>query len=211
MNELTILVPVLNRPHHVRPVLDSALGVTPGAAVLFIADLDDTAEIDALESEGADWITVDGGYAKKINQAVKQTDSPFLFTAADDLVWRDGWFEAAVDRMREAGAAVAGVNDLRPRPTQHATHFLMTREYAETPVIDGGEGPFYEGYTHNYCDRELIDTARKRGEYVYVAESWVEHKHHLDGAAPHDETYILGEKSFREDTVRYRQRRHLWA
>lgn len=211
MSELTILIPVLDRPQHVRPVLDSALAATPDAEVLFIADPDDFPEINALVREGADWIMVDGGYARKINQAVKQTDAPFVFAAADDLVWHEGWLDAAKQAMVDAKADVVGVNDLRPRPNQHATHFLMTREYAEAPTVDGGPGPFHEGYTHNFCDRELIDTARHRGAYVYAPDAIVEHKHHLDGQAEQDDTYKLGQSSFHEDKLRYRKRSHLWA
>ena len=40
--ELVILVPVLRRPHNVRPLLESVRATTPGARVLFIADPGDT-------------------------------------------------------------------------------------------------------------------------------------------------------------------------
>ena len=58
--ELTILVPVLARPHRVKPVLESAVKATPGADVLFIADPEDTDELEVLTCEGADFISPGG-------------------------------------------------------------------------------------------------------------------------------------------------------
>lgn len=211
MTELTVLVPVLGRPHRVAPILDSALAWTPDAEVLFIADPDDTEELVELEAQGASWITVDGGYAKKIHEGVAQTDAPLIFTGADDLLFHPGWFETAKARLVD-GIQVVGVNDLRHRAKpEQATHFLMTREYANLPCVDDTPGPFFQGYVHNYCDRELVDTAKNRNAYAFASASHVEHLHHLDGKAPLDDTYLKGNESFRRDTLTFRERSRMWG
>ena len=213
MSEVSSLVPVLGRPHRVAPFLDSARNGTPGAEVLFIADPADYGTHDALENAGADWITVEGGYAKKINEGVKRTDSPLIFTAADDLNFRPDWFEKAKARLGD-GIEVVGVNDLcaaRVMAGEHATHFLMTREYAEMPCLDASPGPFSESYTHWYCDDELVATARHRNAIAFATDSIVEHLHPMVGKADDDATYQLGRMNRKVDQKMFKRRSSLWA
>jgi hypothetical protein len=211
VSEVSILVPVLGRPHRVAPFLKAMKATVPSSTVLFIADPDDAEELDALEAAGAEFISPGGGYAAKIRAGVEATDENLIFTAADDLLPHDGWFEAAKGHLTDE-IQVIGVNDLRPRPNQQdATHFLMTREYAVAPCADGTPGPFYEGYIHNYCDRELVKTAQHRGTYAFAWNAHVEHLHHLDGKAPLDSTYVKGKDSFHVDQQAFRRRSRLWA
>ena len=162
--ELVILVPVLARPHRVKPVLESAARATPGADVLFIADPDDTDELEVLTCEGADFVAPGGTYASKINDGIRATDAPLIMSAADDLSFIPGWFEAAKKCLTEQ-IRVVGITDQvteRNRLGHHAAHFLIARDYALLPTIDGGRGPFCEGYGHQYVDDEFIGTARHR-------------------------------------------------
>lgn len=210
--ELTILVPVLKRPHRVVPFMESALAATPDAEVLFIADPDDRRELDALEAAGADYIVHNGGYAAKINCAVEQTDRPYIFTAADDLLPHEGWYEIA-RRYMKGRVQVVGTNDLcseRVRRGFHATHFLMTREYAEMPCIDGTLGPLFEGYDHSFVDDELVWTAEKRKCLAFATDSIVEHQHPDNGTAPMDSTYRKGRARMNLDGRLYMKRRAMW-
>jgi glycosyltransferase involved in cell wall biosynthesis len=221
--DLVILVPVLNRPHRVAPLLDSIEASAPGARVLFLVDRADTSELDAICKEMCDErqlclggmeVFDDGpGYAAKINQGARVTAEPFLFLGADDLNFKPGWYEAAKAAMVD-GVEVVGVNDLlRRRRTRrdHATHFLMTREYAQRPTIDGETGPLCERYIHNFVDDELIATATARGVYAYAPGAHVEHLHWMNRRAAMDETYKRGRESFESDRVLFEQRRALWA
>ena len=215
MSELVVLVPVLKRPHRVAPTLESIQATVPGARTLFIPDPDDDPERAAIRACGADELPVEGGYARKINAGVAATSEPLLFLGADDLDFKPGWFEAATAKLRE-GAEVVGVNDLVQRPHRtHATHFLMTRAYAERPTIDGSPGdrahPLHEGYTHWFIDDELIATARHRGKYAYAPEAMVEHMHYAGGKAPDDETYFRGREHRFRDQQLFRGRESLWA
>jgi hypothetical protein len=83
--ELVILVPVLRRPHNVRPLPESIRATTPDARVLFIADPGDTEEHAAIAAKGAEMQIVKGNYAKKINRGIAATDEPLIFQGADDI------------------------------------------------------------------------------------------------------------------------------
>lgn len=212
MSDLAILVPVLGRPHRVQPLLDSVAGTTLACRVLFIADPDDRGEHDAIRAAAADMLIHRGNYAAKIAAGVAATDEPLIFTGADDLTPLPGWLDAAKVRLT-GRVEVVGVNDLLPRrPGRegHATHFVMTRAYAERSTIDGGPGPFHQGYAHNFCDDELIATARKRAVYVYAEGSCVRHDHPMAGGED-DDTYRKGRATFRADRRIFQRRRRLWA
>lgn len=208
MNEVAVVVPCLARPHRVAKVLETFSATAP-ASVLFIADPDDVAVIAALEEAEAKFVTPGGNYATKIRAGVLATSEPFIFTAADDLEGLDGWFDAAVAAITDV-VQVVGVNDLIEREREHATHFLMTRGYAEQDCIDGTPGPFFAGYHHWYCDDELIGTAEHRGAYAYCPQAKVLHLHPMAGKAKDDSTYELGRRQWRRDRKLFRRRQHRW-
>ena len=209
MSDLVILVPVLARPHRVEPMLESIRSATPEARVLFIADPDDEAEIDAVEAAGLEPLIYAGTYAEKINMGVAATFEPLVFLGADDLHFRDGWLTAALKKLE----GVVGVNDLirRRRRQNHATHFLLTRDYAQLPTIDDHAGPLSTAYHHNFVDDELIATAKSRGVYAYAKSAVVEHQHPMMRTAPLDDTYRRGLSRFEDDKQTFNQRRLLWA
>lgn len=210
---LAILVPVLNRPGNVAPLLASIAATTPEPyRVLFIADPDDRAQREAINAAGAHTLVQRGGYATKINTAVAATNELFVFLAADDLRFQPGWLEAAKAYMSGA-TMVVGVNDLIERPERrgHATHFLITRAYATLPTIDGRRGPLHEGYTHNFVDDELIATARHRNTYAYAQDAHVQHLHPMNDTAPDDPTYRQGRRHYHRDRRLFARRARLWT
>lgn len=212
--KLAILVPALSRPHRVRPLVESIEHTTDvDHEVVFILDPGDEAEIRACVDAGVAWMSPGGSYADKIRAGVKaEGHAEFVFFGADDLEFQPLWFEAAYARIQE-GAEVVGVNDLLPRPhrPEHATHFLVTRAYAEQPCIDNSPGPLCSIYTHSFVDDEFIGTAKKRGVYAYARASRVKHLHPINGTAPDDATYQLGRAYFGRDRKLFRGRSHLWT
>lgn len=210
---LAILVPVLARPQNVAPLLESIRSSTPEPhRVLFLCDPGDRAEQDAIAAESGWMLSPGGNYAAKIRAGVDATDEPLVFLGADDLRFRPGWLQAARARMT-GRVQVVGVNDLIPRPhrPQHATHFLLTREAATMPCLDGSPGPMYGGYDGWYPDDELIATATKRRMYAYAEDSRIEHRHPMIDSSLDDETYRKGRSTARLDGKRFARRMHLWA
>jgi hypothetical protein len=212
VSDLVVLVPVLHRPHRVAPLLASIRAATPDARVLFLPDPDDRAERHAIASSGAEELPTRGGWAAKINAGVRATGEPFLLLAADDVLPHPGWFATARAAMRD-GVQVVGLNDLIPRPSRprHATHFLLSREAAGLPCLDGLRGPVCEAYGHWRVDDELIGTATKRGMYRYCADAVVEHVDHPMLGGNDDSTYAKGRASAHADNRLFRRRARLWT
>lgn len=211
---LVVLVPVLGRPHRVQPFLESLTAATPERhRVLFIADPHDGETIAAVQAAGAGLLIHGGTYAQKINAGIRCTSEPLLFLGADDLHFHPGWLAAAEAHL-SATVGVVGVNDLgtrRVREGRHATHFLVTRTYAERGSIDDRGNLMHEGYGHQFVDDELVETARARGAIAFATDSIVEHLHPGRGKAPDDATYAKGRETAREDRALFHARQPLWA
>lgn len=209
---VAILAPVLERPQNVAPLMESIAAATPEPhRVLFLCDPGDREEQNAIAKADGWMMSPGGSYASKIRAGVAATDEPFVFLAADDLHFHPGWLPAAMAKLT-AGIEVVGVNDMlrrRRRPT-HATHFLLTRAYAQRPCIDGSPGPLSDAYDHSFADDECIATAQRRGVYAYAQASVVEHRHWMNRAAPDDATYRRGRERFEQDRAIFNERAVLW-
>lgn len=227
--EVTLLIPVLNRPHNVKPLLRSveASLTLPqndfGVNVLFITSPDDREEQQAVESATNDtrrssWIQVpwkagDYDYAKKINYGCAfREESEWIFTGADDLKFHFGWDAALVRATNEnPNALVVGTQDLGNGMVmrgEHATHSFV-KEYEWCNLIDDFD-VLHEGYCHNYVDTELIQRAQYLGVFTFANDCVIEHMHYLWGKSPHDRTYQLGQAKSYDDSVLFLERRQLW-
>lgn len=215
-----ILIPVLNRPHRVAPLLENIKATTPEPhEVVFIATRWDHGQVDALEQSGARYVLVapeHEGYANKINVgAWTITTAGHVFTAADDLIFHDGWLGTALARMVD-GIDVVGTNDLHnPRVLAgtHSTHSLVRRSYVEDPgAVIGHPGRLLcEEYEHAFCDDELVGTAQHRGVFAMAMDSHVEHMHPYFESAPLDDTYRKGMASIAHDEAVHDARKHKWG
>lgn len=211
--QLVILVPVLARPHRVEGLLDSIRSATTSCEVrvLFLTDPGDQAERDAVRAAAAPELPCGGSYAQKINAGISATTEALIFLGADDLRFHPGWFEAAIAKVRGT-IGVVGTNDLgneRVIRGEHATHSLVARSYTRQGAIDG-PALLHEGYRHNFCDQEFVETARHRRAFAFASDSHVEHLHPHWGKADDDPTYAKGQVTFRLDRKTYHARRQLW-
>lgn len=215
--DLVILVPMLGRAHRVAPLLDS-IETTCKARVLFLVSPNDDELHDAVTAAGCEYLEVrrlpQGDYARKINTGYRATTEPLLFLAADDLLFHPGWYEAAVAKLTD-GIGVVGTNDLgspRVMAGEHATHSLVTRDYADQfGTIDGPGEILHQGYPHEWCDDELVGTAKRRGAWAMALDSHVEHLHpnwHPD--VPMDALYAAQHKRMRAGAGLYQVRRRRW-
>ena len=218
--DITVLVPMLGRPHRVEPLLASLQTTAPDARVLFCLSPHDPGVHKEVERLGKPYITVAwvsrGDYARKINAGYRHTSTRYLFTGADDLLFHPGWWQAALGCLQQnPHAGVVGTNDLgNPRVLrgEHATHFLVTRDYADKHgAIDQPGAIFHEGYLHEYVDDELVCTAKRRGAWIFCEQSIVEHLHPDWGKAPTDRMYAQQRLRMRQGAQVFRMRRRLWT
>lgn len=169
MKDLVVIVPVLNRPANAAPLVDAFLEArTVASSLLFVATRDDEAQLEAcraLAHEHADVALLEimdpagsGDFARKINRAFQATRTPFVFQAADDLLFCPGWDREAMRVADLTGAGVVGTND-GGNPTvmrgQHSTHTLIRRTYVDEVGATFTDGPgvvFHEGYGHQWCN-----------------------------------------------------------
>lgn len=230
---LAILLPVLGRPHRVAPVLASIRSATPEATPVFVCSPGDHAEREAVARERAACLTVrwqpgPGDYARKINLAFRRVvgdgegpvpygmddHAEWVFLGADDLVFRRGWLEACMRRHQATGACVIGTNDLGNSRTivgRHSTHTLVHADYLECGTADRAGMILHEGYDHQFCDDELVQTAMWRGTFQHARSSVVEHLHPAWGKAKADPTYAKAERRVLDDRDLYLRRKHLWG
>lgn len=216
---IAILVPVLRRPHRAAPLVESIEQTTPEPhRVVFICTEDDLYQQEAVVSTGAELLVLPGArlpgdYARKINLGYRETTEPLLFLAADDLRFHPGWIPKAVAHLDDC-VGVVGTNDLTNRRTRHghSTHSLVTRAYIdEFGTVDEPGKVLHEGYQHNFCDDELVQTAERRHAYVHAVDCHVEHLHPIGNKASFDEIYELGQVGFESDRTLFLRRQRLWT
>jgi hypothetical protein len=229
MSDVAIVVPLWRRTVNLPRLWGSICATCPTARTVFVCSPEDNDTINALDDRGfldqpsrssllvVDWPGGGGGdYARKINAGFRASGEPFIFTGADDLEFTDGWWEAAsaVARFSEVTPGVVGtVDDCNPRTADgsHSTHSLVARWYAEMGGVIGKPRTIYcEQYDHDYCDDELVGTARARGLYAHAYGAVVRHHHPMAGRAADDETYQRGRSRSRQSATIYRRRQRLW-
>jgi hypothetical protein len=219
MSSIDILIPVLGRPQNAQKVVDSihANTVVPHTCI-FICSRGDHAEIEACKATKVPVLLCDEDrYAVKINKGAtweyRDTPHELLFLAADDLAFHRDWDRAAIDEYHASGRPVIGTNDLGNKTVmagEHATHSLVHRSYIEAGTIDEPGKLLHEGYRHNFCDTEFVDTAKSRGAFTFAFESHVEHLHPFWQKGPDDLIYRKGRRTFPADRRTYYSRRPLW-
>lgn len=214
--QLAILIPTLGRADKLAGVVSNILdsGVPRNTRIIFIGEAHDEETIAECRNLKATLILNQRSpsYAGAINTAVKATTVDAFFIGSDDLNFHHGWYQKAEVWLDYFG--VVGSNDLANFEVlrgDHATHYLVTYEYAMQGSIDNPDQMLHEGYTHNWVDTEFIATAKFRNQYTPCLESVVEHNHPTWGKATMDATYAKGFDSESKDAHTFRERQHLWT
>lgn len=225
MSSIVVLVPVLGRPHAISPLYESVRDSTetdwhlryicsPGdpepyeeCGFVALNDSRVTVRVVSWEPGPADW-------AKKINLGYQETEEDFLLLGATDLRFHPGWDAAALAVADHSGVGLIGTNDLGNATVMrghHSTHPLVRRTYIdEYGTIDEEGKVLHEGYSHQWVDTELCETAMARGQWAFARDSHVEHLHFMWGKSQRDATYDKALSTSREDHRLYGQRRALW-
>lgn len=218
--DLATLVPVLNRPQNVEPLVASwELSQTPGVLV-FIVEVDDNDERIALEAvahrRGVKVLPVMSAHTwpQKINTGVANVTADWYLCAADDVEFQRGWWQATVELRSDPTVGVIGTNDSltgRGNPAvaegQHTCHPLIRRTYIEQRGIWGQRGlAVCEEYHHWYVDNELVVTAKLRDAWAFCREAVLHHKHPYWEGGTLDATYLLGEANADVDRMTWERR-----
>lgn len=211
---VSVIVPVMRRPQNAEPFMTSLRATTGLATVYAVHSQGDTDTANAWRQAGATLLEVDlgqpGTFAEKVNFGYQHSDDPWLFLCGDDVHFRPGWLDHAI---QAAGGQyhVVGTNDLgNPRVIagEHATHLLIRRSYVDGlgASWDGPKVVCHEGYHHWYVDDEIVTVAKQRGTWTMARESVVEHLHPAWGKAEGDEIYELGQSHAAEDEALFQER-----
>lgn len=224
---LDIIVPVLNRPANVHPLLHSIWeNTTVEYRVIFVVSMDDPTELAAIRPYAGTEESVHiliapwpggspGDYARKINKVASTTGAPFIFMGADDLNFHQDWDVNGLYKFTDESIGVVGTNDLgNPwvMEGKQSTHSFVRSEYVHhAGTIDEIGKVLHEGYHHNFVDNELVETAQHRGAFIHAHDSVVEHLHPDWGKAQRDHVYNIARDSMDPGREIYNQRRHLWC
>jgi hypothetical protein len=215
--EITVIVPVLDRPENVEPTIVSIVeNSDTEPEILFMCSRGDVAEVEEIVSHGfqpafCSWPPGSGDYARKINAGTQLASTKYVFTGADDLRFHRGWDLVALQLAEDTSACVIGTEDLwNPlvKRGKHSTHSLVLVDYVnEFGASWDGPGFLYcEEYDHQCCDVELFAVAMQRGTFAFAWGSVVEHLHPLAGKAEKDATYEKGMARGLDDIRLYRER-----
>lgn len=210
---VTVIVPVLGRPQNAEPFMRSLRASTGLADVLMAPSPGDEPSIDAwldADMEVQVSLAVANTFAEKINAAMAEVKTDWIFITGDDVRFYPGWLDHALHVAKMTGAQVVGTNDLgnpRVMAGHHATHLLISTEYIRK-VGASWEGPgvVCGPYRHWFVDDEIVMAAKQRGVWAFAAASHVEHLHPLWKKGEVDDTYILGQQHVDEDRKMFEQR-----
>lgn len=207
-----ILVPSLNRPQNLRPLIANIHANTPEEHFLLFAVSDQQSKT-ILDEEG-EWYLDDSDvedrrYVTRMNKLISYiADAQSIFFGSDDVVHHPYWLSNALAVM-DKGPSVVVVNDMH---NPNGTQAVVRSTYLRRAVFDAPGLAFHPGYRHNFADNEMFFTAMRRGEYARSHGSFVEHLHPIhqsENSAPWDATYHNALRGWAEDEARWRQRRVL--
>jgi hypothetical protein len=219
VTSVAVLIPVLDRPHRVEPLVESLRATEPRAIPTFLVTPGDDAELAAVRAVGGDywvvgWDAGAGDYARKMNYGFTHTLEEWKFLAADDLVFHPGWLDACLAAHARTDACVIGTNDLGNGLVisgRHSTHSLVHRDYLECGTVDAPGLLLHEGYDHNFVDTEFVETAIWRGTFAPARDALVEHLHPFWHKSATDATYLKGQRAYHDDQRLFQTRRRLWT
>lgn len=213
---IDVLVPVLGRHRNVPPLVASFRATASAMdEIHFLCSPGDDAQIEACLQSGehtliVEWPAGRADWARKINYGFRMTERPLLLLGADDVTFEQGWREALLECVRDFG--VIGTNDMASRHVtsgRSSTHPLVRRSYIEEygGTLEGPGTLIHEGYDHNFSERELIEIAKRRRQWVFCPEAVIRHRHPLWGTEEWDPTYEKAMARYEDDARLFRSRR----
>lgn len=221
MADVVVLVPALGRPGRVSSLQSSLYGSrdTIDFRLVYLVSPNDALMLEVLRSCAVEHMVTPfpnapGDYARKLNYGIGRTTEEWIFLGADDLKFWPGWAEVAISASRQNdNRMVVGTNDLgnaEVKRGKHSTHSFVHRDYVEQGTWDEPDKLLHEGYHHNWVDKEFVQTAIRRDQYIHSASSIVEHLHPHWGKSEMDATYRKGLADYERDRRLYVRREKSW-
>jgi hypothetical protein len=126
------------------------------------------------------------GCARAWNDALAISTGDPVVLAADDLVFQQGWLEAALAQLAqfEDGWGFVGFNDGH-MGAELSTHYMVSRRM----IVEAFGGVIaWECYLHSFNDCEANERAKRIGRYAWCEQAHVQHTHWLFGGRAQDTT-----------------------
>lgn len=126
------------------------------------------------------------GCSQAWNDCLAEASGDPIVFAADDLIWGDGWLEAALAKLEEFedGWGLVGFNDGH-WGAELSTHYLMSRRFI-VEVLGGVVA--WPQYKHSFNDLETSERAKRANRYAWCEDAHVYHEHWLFGDRDQDDT-----------------------
>jgi hypothetical protein len=205
--KVSIIVPTLSRPTQLRRNMERLLETVRGldTEIIIVAEVN-RSSVDAMAGLPVkvlfreEWRGSVAGW----NRGAAAATGDLLVTGADDLWWHDGWLEAALGAMQQAGTCYVGLNDcIHSGNTGIVTHWAITRQ----GVIDHTGGCLHiPAYRTAWTDIEIKERMLRASQFQWCAKAMVEHRHHITGAAYVDKCYLIQKQHMAGDEDTFRQR-----
>lgn len=186
--------------------------------VWFLCSPGDGEEIKACMQTDAqvvivEWPAGPADYAKKMNWGFQISSNPWMLLGADDITPDPGWDEKA---LACGDYGVVGTNDMASAHVMSgasSTHPLVRRSYISERggSYDGPGVLIHEGYDHNFSERELVELAQERGEWVFCREAVIRHRHPVWGTVEWDDTYRKAMAHFNQDAQLFASRKRRYT
>lgn len=146
------------------------------------------------------------GCPRMVKRLVERTSHQWVMFLGDDTVPEEDIVEEAfrAAEILQDGWGLVGLNDGHNQGSRLATHWMAHKNLL--PEL-GGEF-FHTGYSHAYCDHELMHRCRLLGRYVYARDARLIHDHPVwrkEGLTGDYARVYLGE-TYMKDLILFRRR-----
>ena len=184
---VSVLFPTTGRPERAEACLRQLRETAPDVEIIAAVDADPDTAVRIAPLVDKLLVCPDyRGCSKAWNDCLAEaTGDPIVF-AADDLVWGEGWLEAALAKLEEFedGWGLVGFNDGH-WDAELSTHYLMSRKFI-VDVLGGVVA--WDFYPHSFNDAEVNQRARRADRYAWCEDSHVRHEHWTFGDRDQDAT-----------------------
>lgn len=189
MARVSVLFPTTGRPERAESCLRRLRETTVGHGLEVIAAVDADPETARRIDPLVETLIVSPehrGCSAGWNACLAESSGDPVVFAADDLIWGEGWLDAALAGLEQldGGWGLVGFNDGH-WGEELSTHYLMDRRFIVEVLGGVIAWPFYK---HSFNDLETCERAKRAGRYVWCEDAHVAHVHWLFGGRGMDAT-----------------------